>query len=98
MNWYKCSQQQMLWGDDPELEYADKSKSDVAYWDKRYPLVENIIDGLSVTNDINNTSSISSSLENYYILPGIRKLPLSDFSFNQYVARDDIENSRQLAN
>lgn len=47
--------------------------------DKKYPLASNEVDGLSVLSSVPNTSSISASLTDYYILKGIRVVPMSDF-------------------
>ena len=47
--------------------------------DKKYPIARNEVDGRIVRKNIDNTSSISSSLTKYKILPGIREVPMSDF-------------------
>ena len=66
MNWYKKAQQQYLWENDIELPYANVN-SVKEYWDLKYPKAGDIVSGLNVVDNINNTSSISSSIENYYI-------------------------------
>ena len=48
----------------------------------KYPIIDNSIDGLEILNYIPNLSSIESTLQNYYILDGIRKVPMSDFNIN----------------
>ena len=44
-----------------------------------YSLAGSLVDGRIVLNDILNIESIGGSLDDYEILPGIRKVPLSDF-------------------
>ena len=88
MNWFKKSQQQnFLWKDDKELPYAN-TKSLKEYYDIKYPLAGNIVGGLTVRKNIDNTDSISASLSNYYVYRGIREIPISDFgsgkSYNAY--------------
>lgn len=67
---------------------------------KEYALAPASIDGLSVTSNIPNMASISASLTDYTILKGIRKVPLSDFSYgphDMFYAKNDIEKSYALA-
>lgn len=45
-----------------------------------YPLAPSNVSGLNVLTNIPNLSSISSSLDNYTILEGIREVPMSDFN------------------
>ena len=45
-----------------------------------WPLAGDVVDGLDVLDDVPNTSSISASLDDYTILPGIREVPMSEFS------------------
>lgn len=45
----------------------------------RYPKISNTVDGRFVLPNVDNKGSITSSLDNYKILPGIREVPLSDF-------------------
>ena len=52
-------------GDEP-VEYA-------------WPMAGDMVDGRGVLDDVPNTSSISASLDDYTILPGIREVPMSEF-------------------
>lgn len=74
------------------------------------PVVENghefkragkAVDGLEVLDDIPNTDSISASLNEYEVLPGIREVPMSAFSdpdpYKNYYAADDIDRTYRLA-
>ena len=47
--------------------------------EKEYPLAGSEVSGLKIAQDIPNTGSIPSSINNYEILSGIREVPLSDF-------------------
>lgn len=47
-------------------------------FENHYPVAGSTVSGLSVLSDIPNTSSISSSLNDYKILKGIREIPVSD--------------------
>ena len=66
---------------------------------KEYPIASDIVDGRNVGDNIDNTSSISASLNNYKILKGIREVPMSDFSVtgNHYSVQGD-KRIEQLAN
>lgn len=46
----------------------------------KYNKVEGEINGLSIRNEIPNMSSIESTIDNFYILPGLYEVPLSEFS------------------
>ena len=67
----------------------------------KYPLAGGTVDGMTVLNDIPNTSSISSSLgDEYLVLKGIREVPLSDFDSapkDLFYAADDMKRVRELA-
>lgn len=71
-------------------------------WDNLYPrLNSNMLDGLSVTKDIPNMSSISASIENPSILEGVREvsmgnIPLTDAK-DLFYAADDMAKVRNLA-
>lgn len=96
MNWYKLSQQQYLWEDDPELPYANvQSKKE--YWDIKYPKAGNVVSGLNVVGSVDNTSSISAAMENYYVYYGIREIPMSDFGAGGSYSLDANKKSRELA-
>jgi hypothetical protein len=45
-----------------------------------YPVAGQAVDGRIVRDDIPNTSSIASSLDDYTVLPGIREVPMADFN------------------
>lgn len=46
---------------------------------KKYPIAGKVVDGRTVLDNIDNTSSIGASLYNYKVLDGIREVPMSDF-------------------
>lgn len=96
MNWYKQTQQQYLWENDPELPYANM-ESAKEKWDLKYPKAGNIVSGLTVVGNVDNTDSISASLENYYVYYGIREVPMSDFGKGGFYSVDDNERSRRLS-
>ena len=50
--------------------------------DTRYPKVRDVVDGRSVLPDVPNTSSIGSSLTDWEALPGIREVPVSEFTLS----------------
>ncbi len=57
-----------------------KENIDVDYYERRYPIAGNTVDGLYVRDDIPNTDSISASSTDYEVLRGIREVYLDDFS------------------
>lgn len=69
-------------------------------YDTMFPLAGSVVDGLSVRKDVPNTSSISSSLEDYEILRGIREIPISSFEMHTYqpsYSRSENQRVRALA-
>lgn len=48
----------------------------------KYPVASGIIDGLKITSNVPNSSSISSTLNDWHTLKGIRSVPMSDFNVN----------------
>jgi hypothetical protein len=46
---------------------------------KDYPIARAVVDGRTVLDNIDNTSSIGASLYHYKVLDGIREVPMSDF-------------------
>lgn len=69
MNWYKTAQR-----------LASTKNVDLkSQWASRYPIASSVVDGRDVQNRIPNTSSISASLSDYEVLPGIREIPMDDF-------------------
>ena len=81
MNWYKRSQQEF------SLEY----------WDKKYPLAGETVNGLTVMNNIYNMSSIQASMNNYFIYRGIREVPISDFTSGKSYSATENRKSEELA-
>ncbi len=69
--------------------------------DSEFKRAGKTVDGLEVLDDIPNTSSIGSSLNEYESLPGIREVPMSVFSdpdpYKNYYAADDIDRTYRLA-
>ena len=74
---------------------------------KMYPVAGSTVSGLTVRKEIPNQNSISSSLEDYQILPGVREFPLHGFlgKKSYYSAQDQahcdnlarqISQSRQI--
>ena len=52
-------------------------------WEEKrfdYPLIGETVDGRTVGEDVPNTASISASLFDYEVLPGIREVPFSAFT------------------
>ena len=68
-------------------------------WDSKYPLAGNMVNGLKVRGQVPNMDSISSSLLDYKILPGIREIPMWDVggARGTFYAHDDIQKSIRLA-
>lgn len=66
---------------------------------KKYPRSSGKVDGRRVLKNIDNTSSISSTLDEWEELPGIRVVKMKEFDGPRSVfyAADDFERSRQLA-
>lgn len=48
--------------------------------DKRFPTAGDTVDGRKVLADVPNTGSISASLNDYEVLPGIREVQMSEFA------------------
>lgn len=72
----------------------------IQIYDQRYKRATGDVGGLSVKNSVDNTSSISASFNNYYILKDIREVPLSQFNSNPkqlFYAADDMRRTEQLA-
>lgn len=46
---------------------------------KEYPIAGDVVDGRTVLDNIDNTSSIGASLYHYKVLDNIREVPMSDF-------------------
>jgi len=69
-------------------------------YDSQFPRAGGVVDGRTVLNGpVPNTSSISASLLDYTVLPGIREVSMSHFSVPKSVfyADDDYKKSERLA-
>lgn len=59
------------------------------------------VDGRVVRDEIPNRGSIRSSLDDYTVLPGVREIPLSEFTAiaptDVFYARNDIDKAKRLA-
>ena len=65
---------------------------------KEYPLAGDIVDGRTVLDNIDNTSSIGASLYHYKVLNGIREVPMSDFTISgKHYSVDGTKRRQQLA-
>jgi len=74
----ETAQQRIAAGDD-----ADTVRQDTGWFkgvDAVYPIAGGIVDGRTVLEDVPNLGSISSSLENYTVLKGVREVPMSEFT------------------
>lgn len=70
----------------------------VAKYSAMYPRAGAEVDGFAVREGIPNTDSISSSLDWYEELPGVRVVPTAGFSgCGKYAAADSARWCRQLA-
>ena len=98
MNWYKKAQQQYLWDDDPELDYINADSVQNKF-ELKYPKISNVMtSGLTIMNNIDNTESISASMNDYYIYDGVREFPMSDFEKSQPHSLSEYEKTKNLAN
>jgi hypothetical protein len=61
------------------LESGCLEKNTILTLDKKYVVAGPVVDGRKVLDNVDNTSSIGSSLSNYIVLKGIRKVPMADF-------------------
>lgn len=69
----------------------------IARFDKLYPRAGKTVDGRTVLPNIDNMSSIGSSLNEYEILPGVRDFPIHGFSGKRYYyAANDIRRVEEL--
>ena len=70
-------------------------------WDSLYPRASSSVSGLSVNPSVPNMSSISSSLVEYVVLPGIRSVPVSAIPAHSprelFYAQDDLARVKKLA-
>ena len=64
------------------------------------PVASNTVDGLTIRTEIPNTSSISSSFDNYKILPHVRELSLKEWEASPedtFTTSEDIQRVKELA-
>lgn len=76
-------------------ESTDKNQI-ISNIDKKYPLAKSEVDGREVLNKVDNTSSISASLDNYFILKGIREIPISEFTLSG--THYSVEGTKRIEN
>ena len=75
-----------------EILKKDKAKF------KEYPLAGEVVDGRTVLDNIDNTSSIGASLYRYKVLNGIREVPMSDFQVSgKHYSVEGTQRIQQLA-
>lgn len=67
-----------------------------ADYSAKYPIAGSEVDGLEVMSEIENMGSIEASLTDYYVLPGIRVVPMSDFGVNG--KHYSVEGSNRISN
>jgi hypothetical protein len=66
---------------------------------KEYPIAGEVVDGRTVLDNIDNTSSIGASLYHYRVLNGIREVPMSDFEVSgKHYSVEGTQHIQQLAN
>lgn len=67
--------------------------------DKKYPKAGSKVDGRKVLSNVDNTSSIGSTLYEYEILNGIRIVKMKEFDGPRSVfyAKNDFDKARELA-
>ena len=102
MNWYKIilSQEKTPYlFPDEEMERTvsylpeELEKSRV----REYPLADKYVDGLLISDNIPNMSSIGASLYDYKILKGVREVPFSAFyTSNNYGSSDHSKKVKKL--
>lgn len=62
------------------MNWLQKISRRLIDWAEGYPIAGAIVDGLQVTDDIDNISSVRASILFPIFLEDIREVPLSDFS------------------
>lgn len=84
----------------PITESDAEPEQQIATWEHMWPKAGQAVSGLKVMSDVPNTSSISASLgDDYYIVHGIRELPMTMFGGPRtfFYAKDDFERAAMLA-
>jgi len=61
------------------MNWYKRAQKDVESLANKYPKANGKSGDLTVRNEVPNTGSISSSLTDYYEIPGIRNIPISEF-------------------
>jgi hypothetical protein len=62
------------------LEENESEERIIQKFNLEYPLAGQIVNGLTVRSEIPNLSSISASLNEYFVLKGIRSFPIHGFT------------------
>lgn len=71
---------------------------DEEYYDEEYPLAGEKVDGLEVTDNIPNRTSISATFTDYKILDGVREISMEGWNpKNYFYAKNDFDRSKELA-
>lgn len=67
--------------------------------DKKYPKAGSKVDGRKVLSNVDNTNSISATLDEYEVLKGIRVVKMKEFDGPRSVfyAKNDFDKARELA-
>ena len=81
---------------------AQISGTDTSQWDSLYPRAGGVVSGLAVNQGlVPNTESISAGMDDWYELPGLREVLISEFGsakpHDNFYAANDIRRSRSLA-
>lgn len=71
----------------------------ITEFDEKYPKAGRQVGGLEVHESVPNTNSISASFNDYFILKGIREIPISEFNTTRlFYAANDYASGEKLAN
>jgi len=65
-----------------------------------YPKAGPVVSGLEVREDIPNMESISATLSDYKVLPGVREVPMAGFNAapkDMFYAANDVKWTKELA-
>jgi SPP1 gp7 family putative phage head morphogenesis protein len=88
---------------DPEQERDEhgqwtsgSSEVTQAQLEAKYPKAGKVVDGMEVTKDIPNETSIESSLDDYEVLSGVREVQMSDFDPDYKVNPYSTSESQRL--
>jgi len=64
--------------------------------DARYPRAGSKVGGFDVGSETANTSSIAATLDDYKVLPGIREVPMAEFSQSRPYSKEGWDTVRRL--